>query len=70
MKIVLITDTHFGARSDNTVILDYFDKFFEDVFFPYIKNNDIDYVCHLGDVFDKRKIISSFKIRSRTKEVG
>ena len=39
MKICLITDTHFGIKNDNLVFQKYFQKFYEDLFFPYIVNN-------------------------------
>jgi|TARA_R110001592_G_scaffold52601_7_gene161034 DNA repair exonuclease SbcCD nuclease subunit len=63
MKIALITDTHFGARNDSLAFNEYFYKFWEDVFFPYIKENNIDTVIHLGDVMDRRKFVS-YKISS------
>ena len=58
MKIALITDTHFGARNDNLNFNEYFYKFYEDLFFPYLKENNITTVIHLGDVMDRRKYIS------------
>lgn len=58
MKAVIITDTHFGARSDSLAFNEYFLRFFEEVFFPYIKENDITHVIHLGDVFDRRKYVN------------
>jgi len=58
MKIALITDTHFGARNDNLNFNDYFYKFWEDTFFPYIEEHGIDTVIHLGDVMDRRKFVS------------
>ena len=58
MKIALITDTHFGARNDNLNFNEYFYKFYEDIFFPYLKENNITTVIHLGDVMDRRKYIS------------
>ena len=57
-KAVIVTDTHFGARSDSGIFSNYFAKFYEEVFFPYIDNNDIKYCFHLGDVFDRRKYIN------------
>lgn len=58
MKIALITDTHYGIRSDNINILDHQKVFFDDVFFPYLKKNEITNVVHLGDLVDRRKYIN------------
>ena len=58
MKIALITDTHFGARNDNLNFNEYFYKFYEEMFFPYLRENNITNVIHLGDVMDRRKYIS------------
>ena len=58
MKIALINDTHFGARGDSQLFFNYFMKFFDDVFFPYIKENNIDTVIHAGDLMDRRKFVN------------
>ncbi len=58
MKIALITDTHFGARNDNLNFNEYFYKFYDELFFPYLRENNITNVIHLGDVMDRRKYIS------------
>ena len=58
MKIALVTDTHFGARNDNTAFADYFGKFYTDIFFPYLKENNINTIIHLGDIVDRRKYIN------------
>ena len=58
MKIALITDTHFGARNDNLNFNEYFYKFWEETFFPYVEEHGIDTVIHLGDVMDRRKFVS------------
>ena len=63
MRIGIITDTHFGARNDNQNFNDYFYKFYENVFFPTLKDNDITTCVHMGDVVDRRKFIS-FKTAS------
>lgn len=58
MKIAIITDTHFGARNDNQYFNDYFFKFYENVFFPYLVENNITTCIHMGDVMDRRKYVS------------
>jgi DNA repair exonuclease SbcCD nuclease subunit len=58
LKIALITDTHFGARNDNLNFNEYFFEFYENQFFPYLKEHDITDVIHLGDVMDRRKYVS------------
>lgn len=58
MKIALVNDTHFGARGDSQVFNQYFFKFWENIFFPYLKENNITTLIHLGDVVDRRKFIN------------
>lgn len=57
-KVALITDTHFGVRSDNQSVIDYQRKFYKDVFFPKIDELDIRQIVHLGDLVDRRKYIN------------
>lgn len=57
-KAALITDTHFGVRNDSKQFLEFFDKFYTNVFFPYLLDNNIDTIFHLGDIVDRRKFIS------------
>ena len=58
MKIALINDTHFGARNDNPNYANYFYKFWEEIFFPYLEKHNIENVIHLGDVLDRRKFVN------------
>ena len=58
MKIAIVTDTHFGARNDNLNFNDYFYKFYDNIFFPTLKERDITTCVHMGDVVDRRKYIS------------
>ena len=58
MKIAVINDTHWGARSDNVAFADYFIKFYKEVFFPTLREQGIKTVFHLGDVTDRRKYIN------------
>jgi len=58
MEIALITDTHFGARNDNQNFNEFFYKFYENIFFPTLKERGITTCVHLGDVMDRRKFVS------------
>ena len=64
MKIALITDTHFGARNDNTAFANYFNKFYNEVFFPYVDKHRIAHCIHLGDTVDRRKYINYVTARN------
>ena len=61
-KVALVTDLHFGARNDNTRIIDFQERFYRDVFFPYIDANKIDTIICLGDAFDRRKYINFYTL--------
>ena len=67
MKIALITDTHFGARNDNLAFNEYFYKFWDNTFFPYLDEHKIDTIIHLGDLMDRRKFVS-YKIAKDLRE--
>lgn len=58
MKIALINDQHFGARSDNVLFYKYFDLFLNNIFFPTIEQKKVEKIIHLGDFFDRRKYIN------------
>jgi len=58
MRIALINDTHAGARGDSLLFNEFFFKFWEGTFFPYLKENNIKHIVHLGDVVDRRKFIN------------
>jgi DNA repair exonuclease SbcCD nuclease subunit len=64
MKVALITDTHFGSRSDSQPFDAFFRRFFTTFFFPYIDAQGIRTVVHLGDVFDRRKYVNFQTLRS------
>ena len=53
-----MTDSHFGARNDNHNFNEYFYKFYDNIFFPTLKERGITTCIHLGDVVDRRKYIS------------
>ena len=55
MKVAIITDQHFGARKNSKLFHDYFLKFYEEVFFPTLEEQNIKTVIDMGDTFDSRK---------------
>ena len=57
MKIALLTDTHYGARKGSKIFHDYFQKFYDNIFFPTLEKRKIKHAIHLGDSFDNRKNI-------------
>lgn len=57
-KILLITDTHFGARNGNGFVQKHFEDFYKNHFFPHIAQNKFSRIIHLGDLFDNRKYIN------------
>lgn len=57
MKIAIATDTHWGAKRSSSIFLNHFENFYSKVFFPYLKENNITTVLHLGDAFDNRNSI-------------
>ena len=55
MKIALITDQHLDGRKGNINFWNYFQKFYDDIFFPTLEKEGITTVIDLGDTFDNRK---------------
>lgn len=58
MKVGLIADLHFGIHKSSNIFLDSQLKYFNDEFIPYLKNNTINDVFILGDIFDNRNSIN------------
>ena len=56
-KIALITDTHAGVRNDNPAFQSYQKKCYE-WFFKHISSLGIEFIIHLGDIYDKRKHVN------------
>ncbi len=55
MRLAIITDTHYGARKGSQLFHDYFEQFYNDIFFPTLDKEKIDTVIHMGDAFDSRR---------------
>jgi DNA repair exonuclease SbcCD nuclease subunit len=58
LKIAILNDTHCGARNSSDIFMDYQEKFYTDVFFPYLLENKIDKIIHLGDYYEHRKYVN------------
>jgi len=62
MRVAIITDQHFGARNDSTAFLDFYERFYNDTFFPTLDSNNIESVLILGDTFDRRKYVNFYSL--------
>ena len=58
MKVAILNDTHCGVRNSSDIFLNYADRFYTDVFFPYLKENKIKNILHLGDYYEHRKFVN------------
>lgn len=58
MKIAFLNDTHCGIRNSSDIFLKNHEDFYSKVFFPYLIENDIKQIVHLGDYYDHRKFVN------------
>ena len=56
-RVAILTDTHWSARKASRYLHDYFELFYNNVFFPTLEKEGITTVIHMGDAFDNRKSI-------------
>jgi len=68
MKIAILNDTHAGIRNSSDIFMDYQERFYSEVFFPYLLENDIKHILHLGDYYDNRKTIN-FKALQHNRKI-
>ena len=68
MKLAVLNDTHCGVRNSSDIFLKYQERFFSEVFFPYLKENNITQILHLGDYYDHRKFVN-FKALNDNRKV-
>lgn len=69
MRVAIITDTHCGSGNDNKFLNEYFISFYENLLFPYLLENDIKVVLHLGDTFDRRKYVNFSTLNTWRKRI-
>ena len=62
MKIAIITDTHFGGRRGSKAFHEFWQKFYDDIFFPELEKRGIKECIHMGDAFDNRKNIDYWSL--------
>ena len=55
MKIAIITDQHLDGRKGSLPFWNYFQKFYDEIFFPTLEKEGITTILDLGDTFDNRK---------------
>ena len=63
MKVAIITDQHFGMRKGSRFFHEYFQKFYEDIFFPTLERENITTVIDMGDTFDNRRSIDLWSLQ-------
>lgn len=57
-KIAIITDTHYGCRNDAKEFHRSFQRFYENIFFPTLKEEGVTHIIHAGDLVDRRKYVN------------
>ena len=62
MKVAIITDQHFGFKKGSKHFHKFFQKFYDNVFFPTLEERGIDTVIDMGDTFDSRKGIDLYSL--------
>ncbi len=68
MKLAVLNDTHCGVRNSSDIFLKYQEKFYTEIFFPYMKEHGIKQILHLGDYYDHRKFVN-FKALNDNRKV-
>lgn len=67
MKVAILNDTHCGIRNSSEVFIKYQERFYREVFFPYLKEHGIKTILHLGDYYENRKFINFKALNSNRK---
>lgn len=57
-KVILLGDTHLSARSGSGKFSRFFNRFFTECLYPYVKEHGIKEIYQLGDLFDNRTTLS------------
>jgi len=57
-KVCLVADVHLGVRKNKDIFMESQMRFFTDVLVPYLRENNIDTIAILGDLFDNRNALN------------
>ena len=68
MLIAILNDTHCGIRNSSEIFMDYQERFYSEIFFPYLKQNGINKILHLGDYYENRTSIN-FKALNHNRRI-
>jgi len=68
MKIAILNDTHAGIRNSSDIFMEYQERFYSEIFFPYLLENNIKQILHLGDYYDNRKTVN-FKALAHNRKI-
>jgi len=64
MKVLLITDQHFGVRNDNLHFVEHYRRYYSKIVIPFLKASGIKEIINLGDTFDKRRSINYMSLEA------
>lgn len=67
MRIAILNDTHCGIRNSSDIFIEYQERFYTEVFFPYLNENNIKHIIHLGDYYEHRRFINFKALNSNRK---
>ena len=67
MKFAVLNDTHAGIRNSSDIFIKYQEQFYGEVFFPYLLENDIKHIVHLGDYYEHRRFVNFKALNSNRK---
>ncbi len=68
MKLAILNDTHCGTRNSSDIFLKYQERFYNEIFFPYLTEHNIKHILHLGDYYEHRKFVN-FKALNQNRKV-
>ena len=68
MKVAILNDTHCGCRNSSEIFMNYQERFYSEIFFPYLEKHGINKILHLGDYYENRTSIN-FKALNHNRRI-